>query len=272
MTGSDGDRCFAGKRNSEISLHRMVARALDLGVQRDQAADGGNCGLGLAVEFVGIALIASADALVDDHRNLVVVRSMDADRAMIIKDLEAGTGGEVAIEMVVEAIGFPKQILKILVVDSHVVANLAPVKMRRLSCDQAEENDDDDQKNSCGANAGRACTFTQGRLILDQLDDAPEDQKQRPVMGKPQAQPRPGEDVQVAQQKQQAKKDQNEGTGKRAAAPSQTRGDHGVRHGPPPRRSEAEAVPEAPVARAVKSAASRDRSARCVLPTTRGSE
>src|ERR1700730_19151164 len=246
----------------------MVARALDLGVQRDQAADASNCGLGLAVEFVGIALIARADALVDDHRDLVVVRSMDADRAMIIHYLEAGAGREVALEMVFEVIGFPKQILKILVVDSHVVANLAPVKTRRLSCDQPEENDDDDQKNSSGANAARACAFTQGRLILDQLDDAPEDQKQGPVMGKPQAQPRPGKDVQVAQQKQQTKKDQNEGAGKRAAAPWRTGRDHGVRHGPPPREAEAEAAAEA---LAVKSAAWRDRSARCVLPTTRGS-
>src|SRR5260370_39416202 len=166
MTGSDGDRCFAGKRNSEISLHRMVARTLDFGVQRDQAADGGDCGLGLAVESVSIALIASADALVDDHRNLVVVRSMDADRAMIIKDLEAGAGREVALEVVVEAIGFPKQILKILVVDSHVVANLAPVKTRRLSCDQPEENDDDDQKNSSPANAWRPWAVPQGSLVL----------------------------------------------------------------------------------------------------------
>src|ERR1700730_19414311 len=129
----------------------MVARALDLGVQRDQAADDSNCGLGLAVEFVGIALIASADALVDNHRNLVVVRSMDADRAMIINYLEAGAGREVALQMVVEVIGFPEQILKILVVDSHVVANLAPVKTRRLSRDQPEENDNDDQKNYYGA-------------------------------------------------------------------------------------------------------------------------
>src|SRR4030088_1478003 len=166
--------------------------------------------------------------------------------------------------MVVEAKWFPKKILKILVVDSHVVANLAPIKTRRLSCDQPEENDDDDQENSSGANAGRACAVTQGRLILDQLDDTPEDQKQRPVMGKPQAQPRPGEDVQVAQQKEQAKKDQNEGAGKRAATLWPTGRNHGVRHGPPPRRSEAEAVPEAP---AVKSAAWRDKSARCVLPT-----
>src|SRR5258708_35561382 len=170
----------------------MVARALDPVVQCAQAADGSNCGLGLAVEFVGIALIASAYALVDDHRNPVVVRSMDTDRAMIINYLEAGTGREVALQMVVEAIGFPKQILKILVVDSHVVANLAPVKTRRLSCDQPEENDDDDQKNSFGTNTGRAGAFAQGRLILDQLDDAPEDQKQGPVMGKPQAQPGPG--------------------------------------------------------------------------------
>src|SRR6202047_361621 len=246
----------------------MVARALDLGVQRHQAAECSNCGLGLAVEFVGVALIASADALVDDYRNLVVVRSMHADRAMIIKHLEAGAGGEVALEMAVEVIGFPKQILKILVVDSHVVANLAPVKTRRLSCDQPEENDDDDQKNSSSANAGRAGAFTLGCLILDQLDDAPEDQKQRPVMGKPQAQPRPGEDVQVAQQKEHAKKDQNEGAGKSAATLGPTGRDHGVRHGPPPPQLAAEAVPEAP---AVKSAVWRDRSARCVLPTMRDS-
>src|SRR4029077_12900636 len=102
----------------------MVTRALDLGVQRDQAADGGNCGLGLAVEFVGIALIASADALVDDYRNLVVVRSMDADRAVIIKHLEAGAGREVALEMVVEAIGLPEPALQLPVVHYHVCATL----------------------------------------------------------------------------------------------------------------------------------------------------
>jgi len=49
-------------------------------------------------------------------------------------------------------------------------ANLAPVKARRLSCDQPEEDDDDDQKKFLQRRCPEGLCLTLAALILDQLD------------------------------------------------------------------------------------------------------
>ena len=51
---SNRDRSFARQGNIEIHFDRMIARSLGFGVDRNQASDGGNCGLGFVVVLVGV--------------------------------------------------------------------------------------------------------------------------------------------------------------------------------------------------------------------------
>ena len=196
----------------------MVASGVHFGIEGDQAADGGQGGLGLGIELVGSGLVIGADALAHRDSDLIVVGGVDADRAMIIHDLKAGPGGEVLLEMVVEVEGIAEDVVDVFVVDAHVVANLAPVESVGLGGHQAADHDDDNQQNAARADAARGGAFTLGLLILDQLDHAPEDQQKRPVMREPGADAGPGQQVQVAQKENQPQDDQHERAAKRAAA------------------------------------------------------
>ena len=109
VPGTDRDRHFTRQGNVEIGFDRMIARGFGLGVERDQAADGGNRGLGFAVVFVGVALAFAAHALADHHGDLVVVGGVHADCPVRVDDLQAGSGGEGLFEMIVKVVALPEK-------------------------------------------------------------------------------------------------------------------------------------------------------------------
>jgi len=96
-----------------------------------------------------------------------------------------------------------------------LVSDFAPVEARCLGGDEPTDDDDYDEKDSSGTDAAWRKAIALRLLMLDQLDDSPQDQQQRPVVRKPRSQPRPGEQVQVAQQEDDSKHDQNERSGER---------------------------------------------------------
>ncbi len=171
-------------------------------------------GLVFCVVFVGVALVFRAHALADGDGDFVIVGGADADRAVIVIDAQAGSGGrDVLFEVVVEVEGFAKDVVEVAVVDVHVVAELAPVEARGLGGDESADDDEDDQENSAGADAASGHAVALGLLVLDQLDDAPEDQQRGPVVSEQGSQAHPGEHVQVAQQEDDAEDDQHDRSG-----------------------------------------------------------
>src|SRR5258708_13807568 len=169
----------------------MVACTLDLGVQRDQAANCGESGLGLLVVLVSVVLIVSANALTNDYGDLVVVRGVHAHRTVIVDYFKTGAGREVLLQMVVEIEGLAENVIEIVIVNVDLVANARPVEACRLGRDQSGHNNDYDQKYSGSANPWSRGSLPLRLLVLDQLDHAPQDQEYRPIVSEPHSQPRP---------------------------------------------------------------------------------
>ena len=82
----------------------MIAGGFRIGIDRDQPADRGDGGLGLGVVLVGVVLVVGANALADNHGDLVVIGGMNTDRAVSVDDLQAGARREILLEMVVEVV------------------------------------------------------------------------------------------------------------------------------------------------------------------------
>ena len=208
-----------GNGNIQIALHGVIAGGLSLGVERQQPSGGGDGRLGFRVVLVGVTLALGADALADSDGNFVVVGEADADRAVIVVDAQAGNGWrQILFEVVVEVEGLAEDVIQVVVVDVHVVADLAPVETRGLGGHESEDDDEDDEKDSSGADAARGHAIALRLLILDQLDHAPQDQQRRPVVSEQSSQAHPGQHVQVAQQENDAEDNQHNRSGKRAAA------------------------------------------------------
>ena len=112
------------------------------------------CGLRLLIVLIGVALVFRAHAFADYDCDFVVVGDADAHRAVLVIDAQAGDGGRyVLFEVIIEVVGLAEDVIKIAVVDVHVVADFAPVEARGLGGDESADHDDDDQKNSTRANA-----------------------------------------------------------------------------------------------------------------------
>ncbi len=102
---------------------------------------------------------------------------------MIVVHAQAGNGGrDFLFEVIVEVEGLTEDVVEVIIVDVDVVAEFVPVDARGLGGHESAKNDDDDQKNSTGTDAARGHAVALGLLILDEFDDAPEDQEQRPVV------------------------------------------------------------------------------------------
>ena len=80
----------------------MISRTIRFRIYRDQTADTGDYRLGLAVVLVGIRLVLRANSLADYDCDLVVVRGMHTNCTPSIYDLQASSGGEILLKMVVE--------------------------------------------------------------------------------------------------------------------------------------------------------------------------
>src|SRR5258708_37862875 len=122
----------------------MIAGGLGLRIQRQQSSSGGKGGLCLCVVFVGIVLAFGAHVLADRDRNFLVVGEADPDRAMIVIDTQAGAcGRKVLVEGVGEVISLAENIIEIVVIEVHVVAEFTPVEARGLGGDESADNDED---------------------------------------------------------------------------------------------------------------------------------
>src|ERR1700693_235776 len=96
---NDGDLRFARQGNIEIGCDGVFSRRVGLGIERHQAADGGEGGLGLVVVLVGVVLIVGTHALADDDRDFVVVGGVYADCAVSVEYFEAGSRGGILLEV-----------------------------------------------------------------------------------------------------------------------------------------------------------------------------
>src|ERR1700728_2288359 len=162
--------------------------------------------------------------------------------------------------------------MEVSAVDVHVVADLAPVETRGLGGDQYAADNDDDEKNSARADAAGGQPVALGLLVLDQLNDAPEDQQKGPVVSEPGSKARPGKHVEIAQEKDDSQNDQDERSGKGAAVPGRgSRGWHlrleRARHCAPPRK--AMRARDRPPEAALRRGACREEAGRCVRPRKR---
>ena len=150
---------------------------------------------------------------------LLSLDDADADGSVIVVHAQAGSGGRYLLfEVVVEVEVLTKKVIPVAgLLNAHVVAELVPVEAGDMGGDESEEDDGNDEKDSAGADAASGHAVALGLLILDEFDDAPEDQKQRPVMGKQSSQMRPGQHVQIAQQEDDAEDDQDNRSGEGTA-------------------------------------------------------
>src|ERR1700694_369142 len=216
--GNDGDWRFARHRNVEVGFDGMISGGLGLGIDRNQATDRRNSGLGFMVILVGVVLIVGANALADHYRNLVIVGSVNADRPVRVNDLDAGARREVLLEMIVEVVAMTENVAEVAVVEVELVMQTGPVHVLDLGRDQSENHDHDDQDHAPSADSRGTITLALRALMLDQLDHSPDNQQRRPVIGKQVRQAANREDAHGGHQKDGAENDQDARSGKGPAA------------------------------------------------------
>src|SRR3974390_1968971 len=160
----------------------MISSRFRLGVNGDESARDGNCRLGFTVVLVSVGLIVSANPLANHDSDLVVIGCGHSDRAACIDHLQACSGWEGLLQVIVEVITLTEDAVEIAVVKIELIVQPGPVHAFELAGDEAEDDDHDDQEDTAGADSSGASAFALGALVLNQLDDAPEDQEHWPVI------------------------------------------------------------------------------------------
>src|SRR5262249_38060371 len=123
------------------------------------------------------------DALVDRDMDLIVVRRADVEGAAFAGHMQAAPAGESLLQIVGVVVGVapPRHVTAVPV---KGLAKFVPVAIY-AGCAQASQHQEDDEDDSSGSDALSPVSAARSLLVLEQLDDAPEDEQDRPIMGEP---------------------------------------------------------------------------------------
>jgi hypothetical protein len=194
----------------------VIAGTFGLRVQGDEPSDRGDRRLCLVVVLVGVVLVLRADPLANDHRDLVVFRRMDTHGTASVDNLQAGSRRKILLDVVVEVVVLPKDVREVAVIKIDLIADSRPVHALDLSRHQTRHHDHDDQENSSGADSAGANALALRLLVLDQLDQSPQDQQGRPIVREQMRHAADREIPHRAHQADDADDDQDDGRGERA--------------------------------------------------------
>ena len=127
---SDGERSLARNRNVQIRVHPVIACTVSVRIYSDKLAGNGNLGPGLPVPVVGFTLLFGADPLVNRDVDLIVVGGVDIDRATLVRNFQAPTGGKCLLHIVGVGVGVapPGRVVSF---DVKLVTNALPVHSRQ---------------------------------------------------------------------------------------------------------------------------------------------
>src|SRR5262249_6558127 len=157
------------------------------------------------------------NAFMNRDFNLVgIFGCVHRDRSAIVDDVQVRTCGKILLQAVVIAIAGAEE-REVIIIDVDTVADAAPVHGLRLLGSQAKDDQNNQKKNSAGADGARTFAFALCPLVFHQLNHAPDDDQQGAVVGEPVPQHAPLKHSHVPQQKQNAEDDKYDGPGQRAA-------------------------------------------------------
>src|SRR5581483_5693344 len=160
-----GHCSFPRNRNIQVCVDPMIARALGIRIQGDDAVASRDLWFGSGVPFIGVLLLLGADALVDDDVNLVVFGCVYVNRTVIIDDMQRRAGWKTLLHLIVIAEALAKK-REISTVNIHFVAQRSPIEPGSLGCGEAAANQKDQQQNSACSDAPRPQTSPLCRLVL----------------------------------------------------------------------------------------------------------
>ena len=131
---------------------------------------------GAEVVLVGILLVVGAHTFAYYDLDLIVVAGSHVYRAVIVYHLEISAGRKCLAQFVVVIESFAEEV-EVAIVNIKFVAEGMPIHPVRLRGNQPGRDDENHQENSTHAYARRAHAFALCLLVLDQLDDAPNNQQ-----------------------------------------------------------------------------------------------
>ena len=213
----DHQRCLTRDEDVHVGNHFMSASAFCVGVQRNIAIADRDLRFGAGVVFIGILLPVGANSLADYNLDLVVVRDVHIDRAVIVHHAEAAARWKRLCQLVVIVVRVSEQ-RKVAVVDVDLIADGLPVHACGLRSDQPGHDQDNQQEHASGTDPGRPRAFALGLLIVEQLDDAPDDEQQRPKTREQVTQAVPMQNAHRLQQEHNSQDDEHNRAGHRPAS------------------------------------------------------
>ena len=101
---------------------------------------------------------------------------------MIIGDAQRGARGKCLIQLIVESETFAAEKVGPVAVFVDTLKNAGVAHFVPFVCGQSGEHEENHQEHTACADPRRPRTSRFGLLILDELDHAPEDKENRPVL------------------------------------------------------------------------------------------